>query len=79
MTDRNRPEPMTYPPLQPGEDRLIPLARSMEIVGLGKSMIYRLMRQGRFPQACKPGGAATRWSEREVCAWKDEQLAARAS
>jgi excisionase family DNA binding protein len=40
-------------------------------------MIYRLVREGLFPAFCKPGGAATRWSLREVRAWRDEQLAKR--
>jgi prophage regulatory protein len=60
-------------------DRLIALREVKEISGFGKTMIYRLMREGRFPQACKPGGSSTRWSEREVRIWKDEQLAARAA
>lgn len=59
------------------DDRLIALPRVKEITGLGKTMIYRKVREGNFPQPCKPGGSATRWSEREVRAWRDEQLAAR--
>lgn len=38
-------------------------------------MIYRWVGEGTFPRPCKPGGGASRWSEREVRAWKDEQLA----
>jgi prophage regulatory protein len=67
---------MTTPP---DDDRLIKLTEVMNIVGLGKTMIYRLERDGRFPQHCKPGGAASRWSEAEVRAWRDEQLAKRAA
>lgn len=58
-------------------DRLLPLAAVMEIAGLGKTMIYRKMREGTFPKACKPGGVSTRWSENEVVAWKAEVMAAR--
>jgi prophage regulatory protein len=61
------------------EDRLIALPRVKEIAGIGKTMIYRLVREGRFPAPCHPGGASTRWSEREVRAWRDEQLRARAA
>ena len=61
------------------EDRLIPLDAVMQIAGVGKTMIYRKMREGTFPKACKPGGASTRWSEREVRAWKDGVMAARAA
>ncbi|HVJ00632.1 MAG TPA: AlpA family phage regulatory protein [Sphingomonas sp.] len=59
------------------DDRLIPLAVVTEIAGIGKTMIYRLMREGTFPKSCKPGGASTRWSEREVREWRDRILAER--
>ncbi len=58
-------------------DRLIKLPEVIAIVGLGKTMIYRKMRAGSFPQACKAGGYSTRWSEREVRDWVAEQLATR--
>lgn len=61
------------------EDRLIPLPRVIEIAGLGKTMIYRKVREGTFPKPCKPGGSSTRWSEAEVRAWKENVLAARAA
>lgn len=59
------------------DDRLIPLEAVIQIAGIGKTMIYRKMREGSFPKSCKPGGASTRWSENEVKAWRDEVLAAR--
>ena len=59
------------------DDRLLPIAVVMEIVGIGKTMIYRKMREGTFPRCCKPGGTSTRWSEREVRAWRDSVMAAR--
>jgi prophage regulatory protein len=59
------------------DDRLIPLDAVMQIAGIGKTMIYRKMREGTFPRSCKPGGASTRWSEREVKAWRDEIIAKR--
>ncbi len=60
-------------------DRLLGLDEVKTVAGLGKSMIYRKMRAGTFPKACKAGGGSTRWSEREVQAWVNEQLAARAA
>ncbi|MEO6248926.1 MAG: AlpA family phage regulatory protein [Sphingomicrobium sp.] len=50
-------------------DRLLRLGQVIEIVGLGKTMIYRKVRSRTFPQPYKPGGVATRWSEKEVFAW----------
>lgn len=59
------------------EDRLLPLDAVMQVAGIGKTMIYRKMREGTFPMCCKPGGASTRWSEREVYAWLEKVKAAR--
>lgn len=58
-------------------DRLLPLDEVKTIVGLGKTMIYRMMRAGSFPKACKAGGCSTRWSEREVQDWVAQRLAQR--
>ncbi|GGO99583.1 helix-turn-helix transcriptional regulator [Stakelama pacifica] len=41
-------------------------------VGLGKSMIYRLLQEGKFPAPYKISPFASRWSDREVTAWTDE-------
>ena len=54
-------------------DRLLRLSEVKEITGLGKTMIYRLIRAQRFPRPFKPGGYASRWSEREVAAWRESQ------
>jgi prophage regulatory protein len=61
----------------PIEGRLLKIDQVMEIAGLGKTMIYRKVRDGTFPRPCKPGGASTRWDEGEVRQWKAEVLAAR--
>lgn len=58
-------------PVQP--DRLLKLEKVREITGLGKTMIYRLIRAGSFPQPFKPGGYASRWSEDEILAWRESQ------
>lgn len=55
------------------EDRLLKLDEVKALVGLGKTMIYRLEAAGKFPKRFKPGGSATRWSEREVKAWREAQ------
>lgn len=53
-------------------DRLIRLVQDMDIVGLGKTSIYELIKTGVFPAPCKPGGSASRWSENAVLAWVDD-------
>jgi prophage regulatory protein len=59
------------------DDRLLPIDAVIQLAGIGKTMIYRKVREGTFPTPCKPGGCSTRWSEREVKAWRDVLLAAR--
>jgi prophage regulatory protein len=62
------------------QDRLLKLDEVRQIAKLGKTMIYRLMKAGQFPLACKPiGSSSSRWSEREVIDWVEAQLAARAA
>ena len=53
-------------------DRFIKLDEVKRRVGLGKSMIYRLVQDGRFPAPYKICGSASRWSDREVAAWIDD-------
>ena len=50
-------------------DRLVKLPEVMRRVGLGKTMIYRLIKQGRFPAPYKLSAFAARWSEREIMRW----------
>lgn len=53
-------------------DRLIKLDEVKRRVGLGKSMIYRLIQEGKFPAPYKLSPFASRWSERELVAWIEE-------
>lgn len=50
-------------------DRLLRLKEVSRRVGLGKTMIYNLIGQGRFPAPYKLTPAAARWSEQEVISW----------
>ena len=58
--------------------RLIPLPEVTRICGLRKSQIYELIQADRFPRPVKLG-RASRWSEVEIGAWVDRQLARRDS
>jgi prophage regulatory protein len=53
-------------------DRLIKLPEVMRRVGLGKTMIYRLIKEGSFPAPYKLSPFAARWSETEIIAWITE-------
>jgi prophage regulatory protein len=53
-------------------DRFVKLDEVKRRVGLGKSMIYRLIQEGKFPAPYKLSPLASRWSDREVVAWVQE-------
>ncbi|MGJ3648245.1 helix-turn-helix transcriptional regulator [Sphingomonas sp. GlSt437] len=53
-------------------DRLIKLDEVCRRAGLGKTMIYGLIKQGRFPAPYKISPYAARWSELELSAWIDD-------
>jgi prophage regulatory protein len=57
------------PPSLPIRDRFLRLSQVMDVVGLGKTRIYEMIKGGEFPAPCKPGGSASRWSENEVLGW----------
>lgn len=50
-------------------ERFLKLPEVCRRVGLGKSMIYDLVKRGQFPPPYKLSSCASRWSEREVVAW----------
>jgi prophage regulatory protein len=50
-------------------DRFIKLDEVKRRVGLGKSMIYRLISEGKFPAPYKLSPLASRWSDREISTW----------
>jgi prophage regulatory protein len=50
-------------------DRLLKLNEVKRRVGLEKSMIYRLIQTGKFPEPYKVASCASRWSEHEISSW----------
>ncbi|MGB3377452.1 MAG: AlpA family phage regulatory protein [Allopontixanthobacter sediminis] len=57
-------------PVDTGDaERLLRLSEVKLRVGLGKTMIYEMISQGRFPKPYKITPAAARWSAREIDAW----------
>jgi prophage regulatory protein len=56
--------------VEPNEtDRLIRLSEVKQRVGLGKTLIYAMIAEGRVPKPYKITPAAARWSEREIGEW----------
>lgn len=55
--------------------RIMRIAAVKEATGLGKTTIYDLMKEGRFPRARRIAGAhAVGWDSLEVEAWIAKQL-----
>ena len=50
-------------------DRMLRLSEVRTRTALGRSTIYRLMRDGSFPEPLKIGPRAVRWWESEIEAW----------
>ena len=50
-------------------ERFMRLREVCARVGLGKSMIYAMIQDGKFPAPYKLSPGASRWSEIEVVAW----------
>ena len=50
-------------------DRLLRLSEVRTRTALGRSTIYRKMRDGSFPEPLKIGVRAVRWRESEIEAW----------
>ena len=50
-------------------DRLLRLSEVQTRTALGRTTIYRKMREGSFPEPLKIGARAVRWPESEIEAW----------
>ncbi|AJP73686.1 helix-turn-helix transcriptional regulator [Sphingomonas hengshuiensis] len=50
-------------------ERFVKLDEVKRRVGLGKTMIYRLIQEEKFPAPYKLSPFASRWSDREIVAW----------
>lgn len=60
---------------QPEPRRIMRLPEVKGLVGLSRTTIYDLMKQGRFPQSRRIAGAhAVGWDSTEVEAWVSRQL-----
>lgn len=53
----------------PSADRLLRIEEVMSRIGLRRTKIYAMIREGGFPEPYKLSPKAARWSEREVAAW----------
>jgi prophage regulatory protein len=65
--------------ISPGERAaaLLRLSQVVEKTGLGKTSIYELQKQGRFPRSVNLTGHCARWIEAEVETWLTRHAQAR--
>ena len=57
--------------------RILRLAQVIDMTGLGKTKIYELQAQGRFPMSVRITAHSVGWVEHEVQAWLTRRLAER--
>lgn len=55
-------------------DRLLKQRKVVDLVGFSRPTIYKKIADGKFPRPVKIG-RASRWSERAISAWIEEQKA----
>jgi prophage regulatory protein len=67
--EENKRSVETKPP------RILRLAQVRAMTGLGRSFIYQLQAQKRFPQRIKIGVRAVGWVEDEVQQWLADKIA----
>ena len=53
--------------------RLLRLPQVIDITGLGRDSVYRLARDGAFPQPLKVTAHSSRWREDQVLAWVESR------
>lgn len=57
--------------------RLIRLPQLEDMTGLGRSSVYKLMSEGKFPKKVTLIGRASAWVESEVVEWIEARVAER--
>jgi prophage regulatory protein len=55
-------------------ERALRLKQVCQLTGLGRSMIYQMQAERRFPQRIKLGERAVGWLEREVQEWLAQRI-----
>jgi prophage regulatory protein len=55
-------------------ERALRLKQVCQLTGLGRSMIYQMQAEKRFPQRIKLGERAVGWLEREVQEWLVQRI-----
>jgi len=54
--------------------RLIRLPEVLHFTGLGKTILYAMLKDGEFPASVRIGAKAVAWVEAEVAQWADDRI-----
>lgn len=75
MTTKLSPKPRTEQPLHALQisDALLKIKTVQNLVGLGKTTVYKKCAEGNFPAPIKQGTRCTRWRAGDVQAWLQAQ------
>lgn len=60
-------------------DRFLRVAAVLDLIGISKAQLYRLMQDGAFPKPVALGPNTRAWLESDVKAWQADKVAARDS
>ena len=52
-------------------DRMLRIADVLEVVGIGRSTLYKMVADGRFPRPVRVGLRASRWRQSDIQQWMD--------
>ena len=74
---RRPPLPDEAPPVRSEAIRILRLPQVLNVTGLGKTKIYELQSQGRFPMRVQITSHSVGWIEQEVQAWLVNRVATR--
>ncbi len=61
----------------PAPVRMLRLPEVKQLVGLGRSTIYAMVKRGEFPAPVPLGARAVAWVSTEVTAWLEGRIATR--
>jgi prophage regulatory protein len=70
--DHQNPKPQSS--LHVGQPRVLRLKEVCKVTGLGRSFIYQLQAEQKFPHSIKIGVRAVGWLEGEIRDWLGERI-----
>jgi len=70
---QHRPSPSGAIPPTPSRPVLLRMPAVIRLTGLGRSTIYRLMAEAKFPQSVRLCGRSVAWRHADVEKWSDER------